>query len=468
MRTLGIMSLIGLSLCGFASGAVTLPPVFSDHMVLQSGMPVPVWGTAAPGDRVSVRFADRMALVKADTNGVWRATLKRLKPSAQPRELVVAVESGKPSDTVIIHDVLVGEVWHTSGQSNMKMRLNQMPNKEAEIAAANAPLIRYLVPGESGWQPVAPAMAARDFSALAYFFAKHIQGGFQCPVGIIDSSVAGAVAQRFISPEALAADRDLLAGVKAQRESLSDIYLEKIGPVAPFAVRGVLWCQGEGNRDYPATYRRLLKALIADWRAKWERKRLPFIIVQLANFGKKAAQPQDGRDVAIRDVQFKTVCEVPDTALVVTIDLGLETDVHYPNKRDVAWRSWQAARALAYGERVESSGPMFERAVFKDGRAIVFFRHRGKGLVAKGGGALQGFLLCGEDKVFVRANAEIRRDRVIVSSSGVPVPVAVRYDWERNPDGNLWNEDGLPASPFRSDAYENYFTRDDSPKAEAP
>ena len=239
----------------------------------------------------------------------------------------------------------------------------------------------------------------------------------------------------------------------------SDIFNASIAPLVPYAIRGALWCQGEGNRDYPATYRKLMAALIADWRQQWGQGDFPFVIVQLASYQEHKPQPWEGRDCVIREVQLKMAKTVPNTALVVTIDLGLEKDVHYPNKKPVGYRCALAARALAYGEKIEYSGPLFASAEFKEGKAVVSFTHADGGLAAPAG-KLKGFLLCGPDKRFVRAEAAIEGDKVVVSSPAVASPIAVRYAWERNPDCNLSNREGLPASPFRSDEFVNYFTRD--------
>jgi sialate O-acetylesterase len=232
-----------------------------------------------------------------------------------------------------------------------------------------------------------------------------------------------------------------------------------VAPLVPYGIRGVLWYQGEGNRDYPVTYRRLLPTLIADWRKHWGQGDFPFLVVQLANYQERKAEPWEGKDCALREAQLQSVQTVPNTALIVTIDLGIAKDVHYPNKKPVGQRLALAARALAYGEKIVYSGPVFESVKFEGEKAIVSFTHVGGGLQAKGD-KLTGFLLCGADKKFHRAEASIDGDKVVVTSAVVPAPVAVRYGWERNPDCNLVNREGLPASPFRSDTFVNFFTKD--------
>lgn len=434
---------------------VVLAPVFSRNMILQAEMPVPVYGTAVDGEEVIVVLAGQKKTATA-AGGQWRIVLDPLKAGG-PLELKV---TGKNSITVA--GVLIGEVWHASGQSNMKFPLAMTTNAAAEIARADYPEVRFFVAPSGPWVSVTPRTAG-PLSAVAYFFAADLHARRKRPVGIIDTSVSGAVGQQFLSPQALEKDQELANMLRPHGMPCSDIFKAKIAPVVPFAVRGVLWCQGEGNRDYPVTYRKLLAALVADWRQQWGTKDLPFIIIQLANYQQRKAEPWEGRDCVIREVQLKTVQTIPNTALVVTIDLGLEKDVHYPNKKVVGYRSALAARALAYGEKVEYSGPLFQSAAFKGSKAVVSFTHVGEGLVAQGD-RLRGFLLCGPDKKFVRADATIEGDKVVVSSPAVAMPIAVRYAWERNPNGNLGNRAGLPASPFRSDEFVNYFTKDEGSK----
>jgi sialate O-acetylesterase len=450
-KALGLVVLVILAASPLTADAV-LPPVFSKNMVLQADAAVPVIGTAADGEEVTVELAGQKKTATAQ-GGKWRVVLDPLKPGG-PMELKV---TGKNS--IAIQGVLVGEVWHVSGQSNMKFPLSRATDAAGEIAQADFPEIRYFVAPSGPWVPVTPKTAG-PFSAVAYFFAVDLHARLRRPVGIIDSSVNGAVGQQFISRQALVQDPELTRMLKPHEMPCCDIFDASIAPVIPYAVRGALWCQGEGNRDYPVTYRKLMVALIADWRRQWGQGDFPFIIVQLTAYQERKPEPWEGRDCVIREVQLKTAQTVPNTALVVTIDLGMAKDVHYPNKKPVGYRSALAARALAYGEKTEYSGPMLASAEFKDGKAVVSFTHVGGGL-ATPTGKLKGFLLCGPDKKFVRADATIEGDKVVVHSPAVASPIAVRYAWERNPDCNLSNGEGLPASPFRSDEFVNYFTRDE-------
>jgi sialate O-acetylesterase len=439
---------------GWVHADVKLPQVISDHMVLQRDAPVPIFGTAAPGESVTVRFRDKSAAGTADAQGRWQVKVNSGE-SGGPFELTV-----KGANTILVKDVLVGEVWLASGQSNMSLPLSRTRDATNVIARADHPQIRCFRKA-TGWVVCSPKAAGKyTFSAMPYYFAVELQSQLHAPVGIVDTSVAGAIAQTFIRREALAKDPAL---AKTRDQACSSNYEELLAPVIPYAIRGALWCQGEGDRDYPATYRRLLPAVIADWRALWGRGDFPFLIVQLSNAWKRNPEPADNSDSVIREIQLQTAQTVTNTALVVTIDLNDAEDVHYPNKAPAGQRLALAARALAYGEAIESSGPIFLKAEFKDGKAVVSFTHMTGGLVAKGG-QLAGFQLCGSDKRFVRAEAAIAGSTVVVSSSQVPDPVAVRYAWERNPVCNLCNQSDLPASPFRSDAFESHFTHDDHPQ----
>ncbi|MGD0092852.1 MAG: sialate O-acetylesterase [Planctomycetota bacterium] len=439
---------------GSVRAAAVLPQVFSDHMVLQANMATPIFGTAAPGEQVAVAINDQKKTAAADKDGKWTVRLDAMKPGG-PFELRVSA-----TNTLAVKDVLVGEVWLASGQSNMKFPLNRAANAPAEMGQANFPQIRYT--NGSKWVVCSPQTCG-SWSAVAFFFAVELQQHSKSPVGIIETAVNGALCQAFISKAALDADQQLLADVsKHNKDDIAIHWNSLLAPVAGYGIQGALWFQGEGNRDFPVTYRKLLSALIADWRKQWGQGDFPFLVCQLTNFQQKKPEPWEGKDCALRESQLKVVQAVPNTALVVTVDLNDGTDVHFPNKKPCGQRLALAARGIAYGEKIEYSGPIFKAAKFEGGKATVSFTHVGGGLSVKGG-TLTGFLLCGADKKWVRAEVAIAGDEVVVKNDKVAQAVAVRYGWERNPDCNLYNKEGLPASPFRSDDYINYFTRDNNP-----
>jgi sialate O-acetylesterase len=444
-----ILTLLTLSTCVQAD--VTVRSLFSDHMVLQADLNVPVFGSADPEEQVTVEFNGQKKTATTDREGKWLVRLDPLKAGG-PFEMKIV---GK--NTLVFKDVLVGEVWIASGQSNMRFSLANATNGKDDAASADYPNLRFLrVNGK--WQTCNP-MTAPAFSAVAFSFAVALSRERKVPVGIIDNSVSGELGQNFMSPEAFQADTELAALVRRHTKKTSSQWGPLVAPVIPYGIRGVLWYQGEGNRDYPVTYRRLLPALIADWRAHWGQGDFPFLVVQLANYQERKADPWEGKDCALREAQLQAVQATPKTALVVTIDLGIAKDVHYPNKKPVGDRLALAARGLAYGEKIVYSGPMYQSARFEGGKAIVSFTHISGGLITRGD-SLRGFLLCGADKKFHRAEARIEGDKVVVTSDQVPAPIAVRYAWERNPECNLCNREGLPASPFRSDAFVNFFTKD--------
>jgi sialate O-acetylesterase len=363
---ISLLLTLGVLVAGSARADVTLPPAIADHMVLQADAAAPIFGTAAPGEAVAVEIAGQTQQAQADKSGKWLAKLKPL-PAGGPFELKV---SGR--NTLVVKDVLVGEVWLASGQSNMSLPLPRTTDGAAVAAKAKRPTIRYLRYYADSpeavrfkWVEISPETAP-FISAACYYFAMDLQEKRKCPIGIIDNSVPGAVGRSFISREALEDDAELAGQV--QTTASGENFEAGFRPLIPYGIRGVLWCQGEGDRDFPAVYASLLPALINDWRTFWSNEQLPVIIVQLANVFARTAEPAEGGDCLIRDVQLKTAQRVPNTALVVTIDIGA-VDVHYPDKKSLGERLAIAARGLAYGEKIEISGPMFASATFEGGKA---------------------------------------------------------------------------------------------------
>jgi sialate O-acetylesterase len=438
-----------------AWGDVTAAPVVSDGMVLQANLPCPLFGRADPGERVVAECRGQVCETVAGPEGRW---LLRLAPSAPGGPFTLTLR-GK--NTRVVKNVLFGEVWLASGQSNMQFPLKRAQGAAPEIARATHPEFRYFRSASQKWDECTPESAG-GFSAMAYYFARELMGRLKTPVGILDLSVDGAVAQTFVSEESLKERPEFAQRLGRQTDQhVSENFRLHFSPVLPYAIRGALWCQGEGNRGCPTTYKTLLPFLIADWRKQWGQGDFPFLIVQLVNSQDRREDPWDGRDCAIREAQLQTSRSVPNTALVVTIDLGVK-DVHYPNKKPAGERLALAARALAYGEKIEFSGPLFESARFEKGTGILTFTHLGSGLLPPGD-RLTGFLLSGKDGRFVRADAKIEGEHVIVWSPKIPDPAAVRYAWERNPACNLSNKEGLPASPFRSDEFDSPYFKDEAP-----
>lgn len=638
------------ALTGFGADATRplLAPLFSNHAVLQRERPVPVWGWARPGDKITVSFAGQNKSATAQADGKWLIKLKAMPVSAEGRPLQVTDAS--TSESVTVTDVLVGDVWLCSGQSNMEMGLG-LCNVTNDIATANLPLLRLLtVPHRIAtepvddvschWLPSSPENVMQGawggFSATAFFFGRELQRELNIPIGLIHSSWGGTIAEAWTSAEGLepvgdfddavklfrassqvkgegdytrvyekwCADKDpgteqgwektvndgvgwktvempkpiekvglpdfdgmvwlrhefevpagwagkdlrlelgaiddfdttWINGVKVggtyryfqprtyrvpasvvkpgrnvitirvldtggdggfigQREQLriapaddppgapvslagpwqlrdsapmarlssppplpdannpnvpTALYNGMIAPLLPFAIKGAIWYQGESNADRAWQYRRLLPAMIKDWRQRFGVGNFPFYIVQLAAFQPTAPDPRENNWAELREAQALTARTVRNSGLAVAIDIGDAQDIHPRNKYEVGHRLALWALAQTYGKKVEHSGPWYRSMKVRDGKVVLKFDHVAGGLTARGD-RLTGFAIAGADHKFVWAEAVIENNTVVVSSPDVPKPVAVRYAWDINPVGNLYNHAGLPAVPFRTD-----------------
>ncbi len=497
-----LVATLALFVSSAVQADITLPGLFSDHMVLQRDMALPIWGTAQPGEQVTVTVGDRKASVRANEEGDWQVKLDPL-PAGGPFELTVA---GK--NTITLKDVIVGEVWICSGQSNMGWTLNRCDNAEQEIAAADHPKIRlYTVPRvmadeprtslEGNWEVCSPQTAG-SFSGVGYFFGRDLQKAIDVPVGLIDSSWGGTPAESWTSSRVLKSDPDYQgiyerwdrvraeqsaerkaakAAKKAQKRNAqsgpapgaaasqpakarkldaanspqrpSVLYNAMIHPLIPYAFRGAIWYQGESNAARAYQYRKLFPDMIRCWREAWGQGDFPFLFVQLANFKARQKEAYASDWAELREAQTMTL-SLPKTGMAVIIDIGNPTDIHPTNKQGVGKRLSLAARAIAYGEKIEFSGPMFDGMSVESGKIRVKFKHTEGGLKAKGD-SLTGFGLAGKDRKFVDASAKIDGNSVVVHSDRVPEPAAVRYGWADAPECNLYNGAGLPACPFRTD-----------------
>ena len=439
--------------------------LFAEHCVLQRGVNVPVWGTANEGEKITVSFAGQ-AVTTITANGVWKTWLQPMPANANPQDLIIRGDT-----TCTLRDVLVGDVWLAGGQSNMERQLGPRPPQPEIIgwreaaAGANFPTIReFHVPAHLAvaptqdpggkWAVCSPATVP-EFSAVGFFFARALQQAERVPVGILFSAVGGTTAEAWTSAAALKAMPDFRGAVEtvekmpgfpgdleSHKNKPTGLFNAMIAPLQSFPIKGIIWYQGESNCERGRQYRELFPRLIADWRRGWGRGDLPFLFVQIA--------PSKYWTPEIREAQLLTLQKSPHTAMIGTADIGDANDMHPAQKAPVGERLALAARALAYGEKIEYSGPLFATMKVKRGRAIISFTHTDGGLVAQGG-ALRGFTIAGADGKFVPAKAEIKGRTVVVSSDTVPAPVAVRYGWASAPDVNLFNQAGLPASPFRTD-----------------
>jgi len=484
-----LLVLVALFSAQLASAALTLPRVIGDHMVLQAGRPAPIWGWAEPGQTVTVRFGAQEKSAIAAADGRWLLRLDPLDASATPAELTLTASGGGAApESRTLADILVGEVWLCSGQSNMEKPLGeqrgQKPvfNAEQEIAAADFPSIRLFkvkktradspardVESDSGWVVCSPATVDTiKFSAAGYFFGRQVHRELGAPVGLIDSTWGGTRIELWTPLEAYAGQpglEDFAAaaargpGAKHEGSPLATHYHAMIAPLAPFALRGAIWYQGESNlmvQPEETRYAEKSAALIRGWRGAWGQDFsfysvliAPHLyhVVRPAQVVSPEAQPRFWMQ------QIEAARRVPGAGIIGSTDLVDDLDdIHPRNKRDIGERLARLALAKDYGRAdVVWSGPVFRSVEFAQGRATVRFDHA-DGLAATDNKPLKWFTLAGADGRFFPGLAEIVGDTVVVSSPHVPAPAAVRFAWDEAARPNLANGAGLPAFPFRSDA----------------
>jgi sialate O-acetylesterase len=522
---------------------VRMPAIFGDHMVLQEQAKLPVWGWAAPGEKITVTFKDQKQSTVAAADGHWRVDLKPVAVASDAGTLTVAGSD----NTLVFTDVLVGDVWITSGQSNMEFGLQTDSRGQQAIAKAKDSQLRFFfVPWATALQPqtnigriVPPSplngqwlvcspetmgsnWAWHGFSAVGYYFAQAIRQATGHPLGMIATYKGGTPAQAWTSISGLEKDAALGHYITAHQEIVDNLAVAKaaypkryadyqsalkawnvsaekakaagetvapqstpkapvqpdggtgapgnlfngmVSPLIPFAIKGVIWYQGEGNGDnmqLATEYVTLFPALIRDWREQWGQGDFPFLFVQLPNINRVARVPSEGRWPWVREAQLKTL-SLPNTGMAVTIDIGEAENLHPPDKFYVGQRLALAARHIACGEDLIYSGPIFEAMTIEGNKIRLKFKDVAAGLkigtpppkadgkTIPASAELSGFGIAGADQKFVWAKAAIEGDSVVVYSDKIQQPLAVRYDWGQNPSGNLYNAAGLPASPFRTD-----------------
>lgn len=498
-----------ITLASFAHADVKVPHLFSDHMVLQQqAAKVPVWGWADPGEQVTVTLGQQRRSVTAGPDGKWRAELSDLRPG-DPQELLIA---GK--NQIRIQDVLVGEVWFGSGQSNMDASVSAkvksfagVINEEQEIAAANDPQLRMFIADQQfadepkedvgGKWLVCSPQTVPAFSAVGYFFSRDLQRSLKTPVGMIVSAYGASTAQTWMSRQALEADpaftpilekyRDDCAkfnpieweaSVAKAREAWEAsakqakaegkpeprrprlpanphrdqhnpclLYNGMIRPLEGYAIRGVIWYQGESNGPTADIYDTLQNALIQDWRHRWGQGDFPFLFVLVTSDKPVASEPQiNSQTATLRNNALKTL-RLPRTGVAVAVDVGQVKNIHPKNKQEIGRRLALVAQAKVYGEPVEYSGPMYAGYTTDGNKVRIKFTHVDKGLAVKGD-TLKGFDIAGENGVPIWANAVIEGDTVVVSSPAVAKPAVVRYGWADFPPLSLFGKNGLPTPPF--------------------
>lgn len=491
-----------LSAALFASlsrAEVKLPAVFSDNMVLQREKPIAVWGWADDGEEVTVKLVGTEAKTTA-AGGKWKLYLPRQKAGG-PLELSV-----KGRNEIRLRNVLVGEVWIASGQSNMEWPLQRSFESQKDISNASNPRIRlFTVPKLKANEPAADFKGAwvecnsntvPNFSAVAYYFGRDLEKALKVPIGLIHTSWGGSPAEVWIREQVMADNaqyrteildpfpaqlkryQDDLAKWESEKADLerqgkkitrnrpnlgwkpAELYNGMIAPLIPFSIRGAIWYQGESNADRASQYRTLFADMISNWRLDFGQGDFPFLEVQLAPWDKNkkrdlleiTREPGESTWAELREAQLLATKVLPNVGMAVITDVGDKDDIHPTRKEPVGARLALAARQIAYSQKLVASGPLYRELAIENGKAIVSFDQVGKGLEARGG-ELTGFSIAGPDRKFVWANAEIKWDKVIVSSPNVPEPVAVRYGWADYPVVNLFNKNGLPATPFRTDSF---------------
>ncbi len=506
-----LILLISVSIACSQQSDIRLPNIFSDNMVIQRGTNIPVWGWADPGEHITARLGNHSAQTVTAADGKWKLFFGPLEAGG-PFEIII---SGKK--TITINNVLIGEVWVCSGQSNMEMTVDSVAtwysgvlNYKEELAKVNYPEIRLFKESrmvsdkpqddcEGIWSQCNPESVS-DFSATAYFFGRKLYQDLGIPIGIIDASNGGTNIEAWMSKEVLESDADFKSSLDGFRKLMNDypkllkvyeqrmakhrqeveeakaagkpvpwrepmppagpgdrntpagLYNGMIAPLMHMRIAGVIWYQGENNTGNPHLYEKLFPAMILNWRHDWGQGDFPFCYVQLAGFNTNQTWWGGGGKnwVLLREAQLKTL-SVPNTGMAVASDIGDANDTHMKNKQEVGRRLALWALAKTYGKNIICSGPVYKSMDIKGSRAMLHFAYTGSGLSSKDGTELKGFTISGEDKRYYDAVAVIYGDIIEVSSNEVAKPVAVRYSWKDYPDANLCNKEGLPASPFRTD-----------------
>ena len=451
----------------FVQAETKLPSILGSHMVLQQGEKCPIWGWDNSDNVVTVEFAGQKHTAKVDDGGRWEVHLDPMKANAKGQILTI-----RGSSKLELTDVLVGEVWLCSGQSNMEWRVVQSANSKEEIANANHPLIRHIkIPhklspkpqdnvSSSGWQPCTPQVVA-NFTAVGYYFGRHLHKELNVPVGLIGSNWGGTRIEPWTPPVGFKsvpalkknfADKlDQFASAKPGRGTPSHMYNAMIHPLLPYTIKGALWYQGESNNGEGMLYHEKMKALIAGWRSVWNNPELPFYFVQLAPF--RYGSDNDPRLPGIWQAQLETL-KVPHTGMAVTTDITTLRNIHPPNKQDVGKRLALWALVKDYGKKLKGqySGPIFSKidhAEGKDSLTVHFQKDSTGGLTTNDKKPVSHFEIAGKDGKWHPAKATIvYGDHLIVKSDAVKKPVHVRFGWHQMAEPNLVNAAGLPASPF--------------------
>ncbi len=464
---LGAMLLLCCVVHTTMHAAVQPASLFTNGAVLQRDMPIPVWGSAESGKRITVSINGQHVSTTAQS-GHWMVRLAPMRAGG-PHTLVI---SDGHSEPITLTNILIGDVWLCSGQSNMGFPLEAAANgKEHAANAADDQLRMFSVPPRAALRPETSVSGqwtsstpdtARWFSAVGYYFGRELRQSLKVPIGLINSSYGGTTIQAWMSSQYVTGAaghnkrmRDMFRGSvwgedQVNANMANRLYNAMIAPLVPYAMRGVIWYQGESNAFEAAAYRTLMPDLIRNWRTDWGQGDFPFLMVQLAPFTAADKEPVESTWAELREAQLLTAMTTPRTGLAVITDVGDADDIHPPRKEPVGQRLALLARCMTYGHHIPCQGPIYAGYRVEGDRIVIRFTHTDGGLVAKDG-PLTGWAIAGPDGRFVWAQARISGDTVVVSHPDIRVPTAVRYGWSNNPVVNLYNGAGLPASPFRTD-----------------
>lgn len=469
-RVLFFVSLVAALSLSTALAELKLPSIVGDHMVLQQARPVPIWGWANPGEEITATIAGQTAKAKADDKGRWQVEIGPLAAGG-PLELTISDSAGNKKT---IGDVLVGEVWVCSGQSNMEMTVGSCNNAEEEIKNADYPKIRVFnvrnsiteSPQEDcqgSWSICSPATVG-GYTAAGYFFAVNVQKELGVPIGLLQSDWGGTPSEAWTSREALESDPSIKpfldswdknaaadAAAKNSPHRPASLYNAMIAPIVPYGIQGAIWYQGESNAGRAYQYRTLFPMMIENWRQVWGQGEFPFGFVQIAPFS-YGSNPEYCAE--LWEAQLLTLKKVPNTGMAVTMDIGDVKDIHPKNKQDVGRRLALWALAKTYGRRdLVYSGPIYESMAIEGNKIRLRFDHVDGGLATRDGKSPSHFTIAGADQKFYPAEAKIEGDTIVVESKDVAKPLSVRYAWRDDAQPNLMNKSGLPASPFRTDKW---------------
>ncbi len=509
--TIPIIAAILLLVPAAASADIRLPALIDHHMVVQRNAQYPVWGWADPGEKVAVTFNGRSGSATAGPDSVWKVTLAPMKAGG-PYDMTI-----RGKNRIVLRNILVGDVWVCSGQSNMEWPVKYSANPEREIWNGTHPTIRLFEVRKAGypdpkpdlggqWQECTPHTVG-DFSGVGYYFARSLNDSLKVPIGMIQAAWGGTNIHPWTSRAGLESNPDTryildgwgpviddkplemvrhyeaVAGwfeycfVQMSRRQSYDpfpvnpkgfdkalwapgwLYNAMVAPVTRFPVAGAVWLQGEGDSGRAYMYRTLLATLIGDWRRQWGIPELPFVVVQLANVHDVKTEPGESTWAETQEAQLMAL-RLPKTGVAATLDIGQAEDVHYKNKQEAGRRAALAALHAAYGRDFVYAGPFYRSMAVEGDTVRLTFDCLGSILKSRDGGPLKGFAVAGEDKKFVWADAVIEGANVVaVKSDKVAKPVAVRYAWSDNPVANLVNREGLPTFSFRTDDWPG-LTRD--------